>query len=95
MSRTVIQVFEETAARCGDLPALKTKINGVWQATSWADYRRNVRTTARALMGAGLAPGDGFALLAGNSEYWVTAYLASIAAGGVPAGLYVTSSPEQ
>ncbi|MEC9408246.1 MAG: AMP-binding protein [Pseudomonadota bacterium] len=95
MSRTVIQVFEETAARCGDLPALKTKVNGVWQATSWAQYRRNVRKTARALMGAGIAPGDGFALLAGNSEHWVTAYLASIAAGGVPAGLYVTSSPEQ
>ena len=95
MSRTVMQVFEETAARCGDLPALKTKVNGVWQATSWTEYRRNVRRTARALIGAGLEPGDGFALLAGNSEHWVTAYLGAVAAGAVPAGLYVTSSPEQ
>lgn len=95
MSRTVIEVFEETAARRGDAPALKTPVNGVWEALSWTEYRRNVRRTARALMALGLESGDGLALLSDNSVEWVTTYLAAVAAGAVPAGLYLTSSAEQ
>jgi long-subunit acyl-CoA synthetase (AMP-forming) len=95
MADTVIGVLEDTARRHAERPALQAKRDGRWLATSWRDYRDQVMRTARGLMALGLGAGGGVAILGFNRPEWFLADLGAIAAGGIPAGIYTTSSPEQ
>ena len=45
---------------------------------SYAELRRAVQTMAALFAGIGLAPGDRVGILAGNSFFWVAAYLAAM-----------------
>jgi long-subunit acyl-CoA synthetase (AMP-forming) len=92
---TVIRLLDETAALHGDGPALKSKHGGSWTTTTWRAYRGEVRTVARAFIRLGLEPGQAVAIMARSRHEWFVADLAAIAAGGVPAGIYTTSTPEQ
>jgi long-subunit acyl-CoA synthetase (AMP-forming) len=69
--------------------------DGSWQATSWREYRDEVRRIARGFVALGLQPGQGVALFSGNRPEWLVAHLAAIGAGARPAGIYVTSADEQ
>ncbi len=95
MSQTVIEVLEATAARCGARPALREKRGDAWHATSWEEYRRQVLLAGRGLAALGVGPGRAVAILGFNRPEWFVADLAAIAAGGVPTGIYTTSTPEQ
>ena len=95
MARTVMEVMEATATRYGPLPALSSKVNESWQSISWSDYRTQVRLVARAFMALGLKHQDGVAIIGDNCVQWFIADVAAIYAGGVPAGIYTTNSPEQ
>ena len=77
------------------LPAMKYKVEGEWQTISWRDYETRIRLAARAFMRLGLEPGNGVAIIGGNRPEWLIANEAAIFAGGVPAGVYQTASPEQ
>jgi long-subunit acyl-CoA synthetase (AMP-forming) len=68
---------------------------GGWQATTWREYRDEVRRIARGFLQLGLEPGRGVALFSGNRPEWLVAHLAAIYAGARPAGIYVTSAGEQ
>ncbi len=92
---TVIQLLDETAALHPEIPALKSRHGGRWTATSWAAYRQEVRVVARAFILLGLEPGRAVAIMARSRPEWFVADLAAIAAGGVPAGIYTTSTAEQ
>ena len=87
------EVFAETVAKHGNLPALKVKKNGTWHTTTWAEYGEQVRRTARGFMKLGLEPATGVAIIGGNSPEWFVADMAAIAAGGFPAGIYATNPP--
>ena len=50
---------------------------------------------ARAFISLGLEPGKGVAILGFNRPEWFLADVGAILAGGVPAGIYTTSSAEQ
>lgn len=95
MSKTVFGVFSSTVDKQPDAIALKTKRDGQWQGVTWQQYRDNARGAARGMMALGLQAGDGVGILAGNSEEWLFGYMGGVAAGGVPAGLYTTSSADQ
>jgi len=95
MPETVIEVFEATARANADRPALCVKRGGEWQTTTWRQYRDEVRGAARGFIELGLEPGRGVAILGGNRPEWFVADLAAIAAGGLPTGIYTTSTPEQ
>jgi long-subunit acyl-CoA synthetase (AMP-forming) len=95
MTQTVIEVLESTASRFGARPALREKRDGAWQVTTWEEHRRQVRLAARGLIALGVGPGRGVAILGANRPEWFVADLAAIAAGGVPTGIYATSTPEQ
>jgi len=43
MTQTIMQVMEASATKYAALPALKTKSQGQWQTTSWAEYRAETR----------------------------------------------------
>ena len=95
MKATVMEVFEKTAKKHADRPALKVKRGGTWVTTTWGEYRAQVRTAAKALIELGLEPGKGVSIIGFNCPEWSITDLAAIYAGGCPAGIYTTSSAEQ
>ena len=95
MSGTVVDVLTATASRHAERPALRTKRGGEWRTWTWKEYAAEVRLMARGFLALGLQPGQGVVIVGYNRPEWFFADLAAIAAGGVPTGIYTTSTPEQ
>ncbi len=93
--RTIMEVMKGTVDKFGNRIALKNKINGNWEETTWQDYYDQVRTTARAFMAMGLQEGNSISILGNNRPQWFISNMAAIFAGGIPGGIYATNSPEQ
>jgi long-subunit acyl-CoA synthetase (AMP-forming) len=94
-ARTVMDVLDETTRLHGARPALCFKQDERWETISWSGYREAVRVAARGMMRLGLEPRKGVAILGYNRPEWFISCLAAIHAGGFPAGIYTTNSPEQ
>jgi long-subunit acyl-CoA synthetase (AMP-forming) len=94
-ARMVHGVLEQTIRRHGDKPALCSRAGGAWRTISWTDYREQARLCARGLLALGLAPGGVVLLFGENRPEWILADVAAILAGGIPAGIYTSSTPEQ
>jgi long-subunit acyl-CoA synthetase (AMP-forming) len=94
-NETVIQVLEDTAQRLPSGPALRRKGSDGWTTLTWSDYRERVYRAGRALVSLGLQPSSCVVILGGNRPEWFIANLATIAAGGLPSGIYTTSTAEQ
>lgn len=75
--------------------AYNAKQQGSWRPTTWLRFGEEVRTAARALMALGLGKGDRVAILGFNRPEWTIFDHAAMMAGGVPAGIYTTCSPEE
>ncbi len=95
MKSTIMAEFEKTANKFSDRIALKCKVGGEWKETTWGEYYRQVRTTARAFMALGLEKGKAVSILGNNCPQWFISDLAAVFAGAVPGGIYTTNSPEQ
>ena len=93
--QTVMQLFTAAAQAKPGEPALRQKIGGVWKDTSWSDYHRDIRLAARGLIALGLEPKRGVSLIGFNCTQWLIGNVAAIYAGGVPVGIYTTSTPPQ
>ena len=72
-----------------------TLSNETWISQTWNDFEVLVHDFACALLAKGLTRGGKVAILAGNVPEWTIIDVATIAAGGVGAGIYPTSSVEQ
>lgn len=88
------RLFEQARVR-PDAPAIHVRAAEGWRATTWATYVSDVRRCARALIAAGLRPGETTCILGFNRPEWAIFDLATMAAGGAPAGIYTTSSPSE
>jgi len=97
MSRkgTVIEVLEATASAYPERAALRYKRSGGWNTLSWADYRDRVLQAGRAFIHLGVGRGSCVVILGGNHPEWFIANFGTIAAGGLPSGIYTTSTAEQ
>lgn len=95
MPMRIMDAFERTARSCADRPALRSKQTGRWTEITWREYHDLVRRAARALIALGLAPGESVSIIGYNCAEWFIADIGAIAAGGVPAGIYTTNTPEQ
>jgi long-subunit acyl-CoA synthetase (AMP-forming) len=95
MKKTIMEAFKETADKFGDRVALKFKTGGQWEETTWKDYYKQVRITARAFMALGLEKGKAVNILGNNCPQWFISDLAGVFAGAVPGGIYTTNSPDQ
>ena len=95
MTDTVIAALEATARVHPARTAFARKEGGRFRETTFSEYLALVRLTARGLMALGVGPGRNVAILSANRPEWFLASLGAIAAGGVAAGIYATSSPEQ
>ena len=74
------------ASRCetfADRTALRQKIAGVWQETSYRALWESACGIASGLGKRGFRPGDHAALLAPSSVDWVASYLGILRAGGI------------
>ena len=92
---TVIQVLDSTASVHPQRPALRHKRSDGWVTLSWADYRAQIHRVGRALIKLGVERGSCVVILGNNCPEWFTANLGTIAAGGLPSGIYTTSTAEQ
>jgi long-chain acyl-CoA synthetase len=95
LSKTIIHRFHEQAERLEHRPALWTKRNGSYLPLSWREYATKVRRFALGLLSLGFPQGSRLCIMGFNREEWLIADLAAMALGGVPVGLYTTSSAEQ
>jgi long-subunit acyl-CoA synthetase (AMP-forming) len=93
---TIVHVLQRWAAERAETEALRDRdAHGAWVSWTWADYLSEVRRLAKGLIALGHEPGDAVAIMAGNRVQWVFAQLATMAAGGVTAPIYPTSTPAQ
>jgi long-chain acyl-CoA synthetase len=93
--RSMVHQLHAQAAAKRDQPALWTQVDGTWLPTTWREYARKVRHCAQGLIAHGFKSGDTLVVMGFSREEWVVADVAAMAAGGVPVGIYTTSSPEQ
>ncbi len=92
---TVIRVLDSTASMHPQRPALRHKRPDGWVTLSWADYRTRVHQVGRALIKLGVERGSRVVILGNNRPEWFMANLGTIAAGGLPSGIYTTSTADQ
>jgi long-chain acyl-CoA synthetase len=94
-AETVPALFQRTAARLQDAPALHFKAGVRWVPISWRDYARAVARLANALLEDGLQPGDRAAIWATNRPQWQIADLGITHCGGASVAVYQTLAPSQ
>jgi long-chain acyl-CoA synthetase len=82
-------------AKLGDKPAYYVRSGGAWTPTGFAEYASLTRKAARSLIALGLEPGGTTCILGFNRPEWVVFDLATMMAGGAPAGIYTTCSPTE
>jgi long-chain acyl-CoA synthetase len=92
---TIPQRLLKTAADKPSTIAYQAKVDGRWQPTTYKTFVDQVRTAARAMMALGLPRNGKVAILGFNRPEWVVFDHASMMAGGVPAGIYTTCSPDE
>ena len=92
---TVIEVLEATASAYPERAALRHKRSDGWTTLSWMDYRDRVHQAGRAFIHLGVGRGSCVVILGGNHPEWFIANFGTIAAGGLPSGIYTTSTAEQ
>src|SRR6266568_2552032 len=95
LPETVPALFQRTAQRRGDAPALHFKAGARWTPISWADYSRAVSRVANALLAEGLNPQDRVALWSSNRPEWQIADIGIAHAGLVTVAIYQSDAPEQ
>jgi long-chain acyl-CoA synthetase len=93
--KTMVQVLHEQATRYEHRPALWKRRGKTYVPTSWREYAQRVTRFALGLHALGFQAKGALAIQGFNREEWLVADLAAMALGGVPVGIYTTSSPEQ
>ncbi|MFO0723862.1 MAG: long-chain fatty acid--CoA ligase [Myxococcota bacterium] len=94
---TMVDRLDRQAKERGSSPAVADPRGGkfdAWDTLTWREYAEKTHTLARAFMALGLERGQVVAIAGHNSVAWVLADLAAMAAGGMPAGVYGTLTPE-
>jgi long-chain acyl-CoA synthetase len=93
--KTMVHVLHEQATRHEHRPALWKRRGKTYVPTSWREYAQRVTRFALGLHALGFAPKGALAIQSFNREEWLVGDLSAMALGGVPVGIYTTSSPEQ
>jgi long-chain acyl-CoA synthetase len=95
LPETVPALFQRTAARRPDQPALFFKAGERWVPINWSEYSRAVNRLGNALLAEGLHPQDRVAIWSANRPEWQIADLAILHAGLTTVALYQTLAPDQ
>lgn len=95
MTDTILHRLHENGRTRPNAPAFFDKRNEVWVPTTWQEYLQQVRQAAKSLVALGFEPGQNTAILGFNRPEWVIFDVATMLAGGAPAGVYTTNSPSE
>ncbi len=95
LPETVPALFQRTAARRPDQPALFFKAGERWVPISWSEYGQAVSRLGNALLSEGLHPQDRVAIWLANRPEWQIADLAILHAGLTTVAIYQTLAPDQ
>jgi long-chain acyl-CoA synthetase len=71
--------------------ALREKVRGIWEGTTWSGYYEQVRAFALFLRSQGFGPGDKLVIASDGTPQWFFADLAAQSLGGVTVGIYPTN----
>ncbi len=88
MPMTFPRLMLDHAAQRPTAPALREKVYGIWQTTTWAELALQVRRLACGLAHAGVKRGDHLVVVGDNRPRLYATMLAAQALGAVPVPLY-------
>jgi len=88
VSSTFPRLMLNHAQQRPQAPALREKVYGIWQTTTWADLALLVRRLACGLAHAGVKRGDHIVVVGDNRPRLYASMLAAQALGAVPVPLY-------
>ncbi len=88
MPKTFPRLMLDHAQQRPQAPALREKVYGIWQTTTWAELALLVRRLACGLAHAGVARGDHVVVVGENRPRLYATMLAAQALGAVPVPLY-------
>ncbi len=88
MQTTFPRLLLDHARQRPDAPALREKLYGIWQTTSWGALATLVRHLACGLAAAGLRRGDHVVVVGDNRPRLYASMLAAQALGAIPVPLY-------
>ncbi|XP_069061788.1 long-chain-fatty-acid--CoA ligase ACSBG2-like isoform X2 [Pleurodeles waltl] len=89
---TAHQRLWDSAQRFGNHPAMAVKRDGQWRTTTYLQYYQACRAAAKSFLKLGLDRFHGVGILGCNSPEWFIGHIGAIIAGGIPVGIYPTSS---
>jgi long-chain acyl-CoA synthetase len=92
---TPARLFRARCQEWAGRPALRHKVHGLWQTTTWDGYYACARAIGLALSDLGMSRGDAIGVLAENRPEWLYADIGAQCMGLVSTGIYPTASPEQ
>ena len=88
MQTTFPRLMQDHATQRPNAPALREKVYGIWQTTTWADLAQMVRRIACGLHEAGMVHGDHVVVVGENRPRLYATMLAVQSLGAVPVPLY-------
>ncbi|MFI6283580.1 AMP-dependent synthetase/ligase [Streptomyces sp. NPDC051018] len=88
-------LIRRNAAQHPEVAVMSRKVAGAWTDVTAKEFLAEVRSAAKGLIAAGIAPGDRVALMSRTRYEWVLLDFAIWSAGAVTVPVYETSSPEQ
>jgi len=89
------QKLVEQAKSRGDQIAYRWPEGDGWKSATWSTYLAEVEACGRAMIAAGVQPGQVVCILGGNTPEWTTMSLAAMTIGASPAGIYFSCSAEE
>jgi long-chain acyl-CoA synthetase len=94
-ARSLIALFEATAARRGGAPAIRHKRGGAWIDVSWSELARRARDVSDGLAAVGVMPGDRVAVIGETQLEWVLADMGILGAGAVTVTIYQSNLADE
>ncbi|MWB78120.1 AMP-binding protein [Pseudooceanicola sp. 216_PA32_1] len=88
---TLPRLLREHALRHPGQLALREKSFGVWRRMDWAQYHRQARRFAFALLSVGVRRGDRIIIASENTPEWYFSDLGAEMIGAIPVGVYPTN----
>lgn len=85
----------EQAQTRGDQIAYRWPDGDGWKTATWSTYLAEVEACGRAMISAGVKPGQVVCILGGNTPEWTIMSLAAMTIGASPAGIYFSCSAEE
>jgi len=94
-SKTIADLIAAAAQRHGDQVAARRKVDGAWQAVTFAQVGEIVREIGLGLIDLGVRPGERVCILCTTRAEWSFCDFAIAAAGAVAVPIYPTNSREE